>query len=55
MNLSINLCMTHEWKIAKIIMIPKTVSFCSDPSKYKPIGLTSCLGKLTERLIKTRL
>ena len=26
-----------------------------DPEKYRPISLTSCLGKLIERLIRARL
>ncbi len=43
-----------EWKQAKNIMIPKGES-SSDPEKYRPISLTSCLGKLIERLIKSRL
>ena len=33
-------------------MIPKKEN---DPEKYRPISLTSCLSKLVERLIKTRL
>ena len=42
------------WKSAKIIMIPKE-NRSSDPDKYRPISLTSCLGKLVERLVKIRL
>ena len=44
----------EEWKKAKIIMIPKGEK-SNDPEKYRPISLTSCLGKLVERLIKKRL
>ena len=47
--------MPKIWKEAKIIMIPKMCGMCSDPEKYRPISLTSCLGKLVERLIKARL
>ncbi len=32
-------------------MIPKKDGMCSDPEKFRPISLTSCLGKLVERLI----
>jgi hypothetical protein len=43
------------WKEAKIIMISKKDGMCSDPEKFRPISLTSCIGKLVERLIKARL
>jgi hypothetical protein len=36
-------------------MIPKKEAYSSDPSKYRPISLTSCLGKLYERCIVVRL
>ena len=36
-------------------MIPKKGSPTQDPSNYRPISLTSCLGKLLERIIYTRL
>ena len=36
-------------------MIPKKEGMSKDPDKYRPISLTSCLSKLTERLLKTRL
>jgi hypothetical protein len=36
-------------------MIPKKESYSDDPSKYRPISLTSCLGKLYERCIVIRL
>jgi hypothetical protein len=45
----------EEWKIAKISMIPKKESGSNDPSKYRPISVTSCLGKLYERCITKRL
>jgi len=44
-----------KWKKAKIIMIPKKEGMSKDPYKYRQISLTSCLSKLTERLLKTRL
>ena len=54
-NRSIESGMPKIWKEARIIMIPKKDGMCSDPEKFRPISLTSCLGKLVERLIKTRL
>ena len=48
-NKSIETGIPIEWKIAKIIMIPKGES-SSDPEKFRPISLTRCLGKLIERL-----
>ena len=36
-------------------MIPKTDKKSNDPNNYRPISLTSCLSKLAERLIKTKL
>jgi len=44
-----------NWKIAKILPIPKLSSHCSDPGKFRPISLLSCLGKCFEKLILTRL
>ena len=43
------------WKTASVTMIPKTDIKSDDPNNYRPISLTSCLGKLAERLIKMRL
>jgi hypothetical protein len=54
-----NLCLENSdipenWKTSKITMIPKkTVS--SDPTKYRPISVTSCLGKVLERIVTVRL
>ncbi len=47
--------MPPAWKIAKITMIPKKDQPKTIPSKYRPISVTSCLGKLYERLIGHRL
>ena len=52
MNLSVKTDLPQEWTIT---MIPKKDVKTSDPSEYRPISLTSCLGKLAERLIKSRL
>ena len=36
-------------------MIPKKGYKSKDPADYRPISITSCLGKLAERLIRNRL
>jgi hypothetical protein len=36
-------------------MIPKKVAKSNNPKDYRPISMTSCLGKLAERLLRTRL
>jgi endonuclease/exonuclease/phosphatase family metal-dependent hydrolase len=54
-NRAISSGIPKKWKKAKIIMIPKKEGMSRDPEKYRPISLTSCLSKLTERLVKTRL
>ncbi len=54
-NKAIKLGIPQNWKKAKIIMIPKKDGMTKDPEKYRPISLTSCLSKLTERLLKDRL
>ena len=46
-NKSVDTGIPIEWKLAKIVMIPKKES-SSDTAKYRPISLTSCLGKLIE-------
>ena len=43
-----------SWKEATITMIPKK-QLTNDPSKYRPISLTSGIGKLVEKLIAARL
>ena len=44
-----------QWKTADVVPILKTGKQKCDPSSYRPISLTPHLGKLYERLIKTRL
>uniref|UniRef100_A0A0B7BSI4 Reverse transcriptase domain-containing protein n=1 Tax=Arion vulgaris TaxID=1028688 RepID=A0A0B7BSI4_9EUPU len=44
-----------EWKEAILIPIKKTGKDPTDPSSYRPISLLSCVGKLLERMINTRL
>ena len=42
-------------KQATIIPIPKPGKDDTDPSNYRPIALTSCLCKILEPMINTRL
>ena len=48
-----NLC--TNWKTAKISMINKKDSDKTNPNNYRPISVTSCLGKTLERIIANRL
>jgi hypothetical protein len=43
------------WKVSEITMIGKKANEKSNPSNYRPISLTSCMGKLCEKLILMRL
>ena len=43
------------WKLATIKPILKKGKPEENPSSYRPISLTSCLGKLAERMINNRL
>ena len=43
------------WKMQQIIPVIKPNKDPSSPSSYRPISLTSCLGKLFEKMIQTRL
>jgi hypothetical protein len=55
-NLSlINEKIPKNWSLSYVTMIPKKSDDKSDPGNYRPISLTSCLGKLCERLILIRL
>ena len=44
-----------SWKVAKISMILKKKELPLDPNNYRPISITSCLGKILERIINNRL
>lgn len=43
------------WKTAEIVMIVKVHKDPKLPSSYRPISKLSCVGKILERVIKTRL
>ena len=44
-----------QWKTATIILIPKNDNDPNLTKSYRPIALLSCLGKVLERIINTRL
>ena len=44
-----------EWRIAHIKPILKRGKPPQEPKSYRPISLTSCIGKLAERMVNTRL
>lgn len=44
-----------SWKTSKITLIPKKDTNKSDPNNYRPISVSSCLGKILERIITKRL
>ena len=46
---------TQIWREASMIPIPKKGKDKSQADSYRPISLTSCVGKTMERLINTRL
>ena len=43
------------WRNARITPILKKGKPAGDPQSYRPISLTSCLGKLAERMVNARL
>ena len=44
-----------EWKLQQIVPALKPGKDPSLPSSYRPISLISCLGKLLEKMVNTRL
>ena len=44
-----------QWKLGKIISIPKPGKDCSIPTNYRPISLLSNMGKILECLILSKL
>ena len=45
----------RQWKTATIIPILKKYKEASNPRNYRPISLTSCLGKILDKLLNKRL
>ena len=45
----------HMWRVAKVIPIYKGKGDKTDPNSYRPISLTSYVGKVLERLLKTNV
>lgn len=45
----------NQWKQATITPLLKAGKSASDPSSYRPISITSCVGKLAERMVHKRL
>ena len=43
------------WKLATITPVLKPGKKANEPKSYRPISLTSCLGKLCERILNSRL
>jgi len=54
-NLAFRKGTPNEWKTAVLTMIPKKTLRSNDPADYRPISLLSCISKVLERLVKTRL
>ena len=44
-----------KWRTSKVTMIPKKLGLNPDPSQYRPISLTSCLSKLFESVVHSRI
>ena len=45
----------NNWKKSLVIPIPKARKDLTDPNSYRPISLLSCVGKVVEKLVNTRL
>lgn len=43
------------WKSADVVVLPKPGANLTFPQNYRPISLLSCLGKVCERVVQTRL
>lgn len=48
-------CIPSQWKLATIIPLLKPGKDASNVTSYRPIALTSCLGKTFERIVNNRL
>ena len=43
------------WKKSTVLSFPKPGKIHSNPENYRPISLTSCVGKLLEKIVNVRL
>ncbi|KAG0425864.1 hypothetical protein HPB47_026989 [Ixodes persulcatus] len=48
-------CLPADWKMATVVPLLKPGKPSDQPNSYRPIALTSCVGKLLERIILCRL
>jgi hypothetical protein len=44
-----------EWKLAAVVPVYKNKGQRTDPNQYRPISLTSCVGKIMEKIINDAL
>lgn len=44
-----------QWKCADVVVLPKPKANPTFPQNYRPVSLLSCLGKVCERIVQTRL
>lgn len=51
----LNETLPETWRHSLVVAIPKNSGPASDVSSYRPIALTSCLSKITERMVNRRL
>lgn len=54
-SLWVNQIIPQSWKTQCVIPVLKQDKPPEDPNSYRPISLSSCLGKIFENMIKTRL
>ena len=45
----------NDWKTATISMLPKPKKDKKNPANYRPLSLTSCLGKCLEKIVTKRI
>ena len=45
----------NQWRVSTVLAFPKPGKPATDTSNYRPIALTTCVGKLLERIVHTRL
>jgi hypothetical protein len=51
----LNHCYPDSWRLAIILSFLKPNKPSTSPTSYRPIALTSCIGKLMEKVINVRL